>query len=308
MNSHRLSHQRQRSALVLLAPALMVVILLSACGHARRLPEALSSIAAPPPVEADAAATFSPLKSLPTGDEAPWPYGQIGDTLAFFPPLSIAEGMDLDNAPRSASVYTYLLFGVGDGTDSSSTRPWRLTEFELLRLIDTYVLDDIVAAGENQKTSQAITRHQFLVPVYDGLDSLPLIERSAPDLAVAAREALADHLDAHRQEPLASRLRAAPGPFLISRTTANLVPEQGDSALLLTDLSSIGPEYLYSVVDAYDRPISAAAAGADVALFELRQRLARLGSPTAGVGIDKHWVTLLEPTGLEPTGYAPSGS
>ncbi|MBK1647559.1 hypothetical protein [Rhabdochromatium marinum] len=276
---------------------LMSALLLSACGHAPQRPAQLEPQPEPPTV-APSAALDSASGSAPdavSGANAYWPYGQSGDTLAAFPPLSAAERLSLTNEQHPGDLYTYVLYGAGDGRNPQHTRPWRHTEFELLRLIDTYVIDTDGTAGAGQRSA----RHEFLVPVYAGLASLPLAERSAPVLADAARQALAARLEAQSQGALASRLREAPGPFLVSRTSFDLLPSQEDPALLLADLSAIGPEYLYPVVDAYDRPVSAVATGTDAALFELRQRLWHLDSP-AGSSSGNQWVFLLEPAAAQP--------
>ncbi|EIC22664.1 hypothetical protein Thi970DRAFT_02942 [Thiorhodovibrio frisius] len=307
MNSHRSCFQRLRPGFLLLTSAIFVVLTLSACGHVPRSPEAPDRSAAQPSTEADLLAASAPADRQAKGGASAWRYGQKGDTLAVFPPLSAAQGLSLGGAHRPASVYTYVLYGIGDGKSSQATRPWRHTEFELLRLIDTYVLSaGALGTEEPEKKGSVPTRHEFFVPVYDGLGTLPLSERSAPDLADAARQALAQRLDARRYAVLASQLRTAPGPFLISRTTSDLVPDQENGALLLADLSKIGPEHLYRVVDTYDRPVSASAAGTDAALSELRQRLARLESPLGGVG-ENQWVQLIEASAVRPADGAMNG-
>jgi hypothetical protein len=278
-----------RASLMLIALSLF----LSACGHAPRTPEP-ADIAAPSAKVSDGAPAqpqardIGPVQARQQGDGL-WPYGQQGDTLAVFPPLPAAERLGRASEHRPGSVYTYVLYGLGDGRRPQQTRPWRHTELELLRLIDTYV----IGAPEVANQDAVAASHEFLVPVYAGLDPLPLAERSAPDLADGAREALAARLDARRDNALANRLRSASGPFLVSRTTPELLPRNGEAPLLLTDLSSIGPENLYPVVDAYDRPVSAGVAGTSAALEELRQRLARMGA-SPGRGKDDAWVHLLE--------------
>lgn len=269
---------------------LLIGSLLTACGHAPSSPESAG--------ETGAGATDAALTGSEPQDKEPlradrgglWPHGSQGDTLAVFPPLRAAERLGLASEHWPDAVYTYVLYGLGDGRSAQQNRPWRHTEQELLRLIDTYV----IGASEVADPGSPAASHEFLVPVYVGLDSLPLTERSAPDLADAAREALAARLETQNQTALASRLRSAPGPFLVSRTTPELLPEAGGAPLLLTDLSSLGPEYLYPLVDAYDRPVPESLAGTPAALRELRQRLARLGS-TSGQRGDQGWVHFLEP-------------
>lgn len=206
-----------------------------------------------------------------------------------FPPLPAAERLGLASEHWPSSVYTYVLYGRGDGRRAQQDRPWRHTELELLRLIETYVIG---ASGLSNRDGPSAS-HEFLVPVYAGLDTVPLVERSAPNLADAAREALAARLEQQRQAALANLLRSAAGPFLVSRTRPELLPARGEAPLLLTDLSAVGPEYLYPLVDAYDRPVSQEAAGTDAALHVLRRRLARLGMVSRQGGEDA-WVHLLD--------------
>ncbi|WPL16691.1 hypothetical protein Thiowin_01660 [Thiorhodovibrio winogradskyi] len=289
-------------------------LLLSACGHVPKSPEptdtsvgnGAAEVVVPDPRGTDQQESgqhASVQQSGGWGRDSFWPHGERGDTLAIFPPLSAAERLRMGSEYRPGAVHTYVLYGVGDGQGSQQTRPWGHTELELLRLIDTYVISTgVISTGEVSSHGESSTRHEFLIPVYAGLESLPLTERSAPELADAAREALAAWLAQRQHLALADRLRSAPGPFLISRTVFDLVPAQ-DSDVLLTDLSNMGPEYLYPVVDAYDRRVSEAAAEADAALVELRQRLARLGHSSGNHG-DEQWLYLLE----SATGQATIGA
>lgn len=220
--------------------------------------------------------------------------GFSDDDFALFPPASAAERLGSQASEALSDLYTYVLFG-GDAAPSQA-RPWRRTELELLRLIDTYVTTDDRGAGE--------IHHHFLVPVYPGSDSLSLTERSAPELSNGPRAALAGRLERRDQQPLALRLRTAPGPFLVSRvgspwamaTARNSAPKS--DALLVADLSHMGAEYLYPVVDAYDRPISPGGGGAEFALLELRRRLASL-ERVLGHAAKQRWVFLFDASGTQ---------
>jgi hypothetical protein len=279
---------------------LLGLLLLSACGSAPRVQDSAAggegSATGPGAdlvTEQAAAKAAGAAGGELSGGGAlldPWSLGGPDLTLAIFPPFSGAESLRFGADERPISIYTYVLYGAAEAVSQQQARPWRHTELELLRLIETYVSAD---AETKAAPGRVKDQHAFLVPVYAGLDSIPLAERSAPELATAARQALAARLDAGDQPALASRLRAAPGPFLISRTSAQLLSPQTDAPLLLTDLSSIGAEYLYPVVDAYDRPVSSASAGSERALSELHQRLAALAAPE-GLAASNHWVYLLD--------------
>lgn len=249
-----------------------ITLLVNACGH--RLSTQQSNRA-----EQHVAAPHDP-----PGAEMPQAaLGLTNDDFALFPPISAAEQLSSGEKREPADIYTYVLFGAGQ-----AARPWRHAELELLRLIDTYVTAGNGAGG-------SAGRHRFLIPVYAGLDALPLTERSAPELSEAPRANLAGRLEAHNRQPLAMRLRTAPGPFLVSRTEPPWATDRtatpASDPLLVTDLSHIGVEYLYPVIDAYDRPIPPAAAGTDVALIELHRRLTSL-EPTLEGSAKQRWVFL----------------
>lgn len=273
--------------------ALALIFMLGACAHGSRAP-ASAAVPAPPTGIEQAELDALPAPPLVSPEEDAANYlGQAVETLAAFPPGSAAARSGAGFGSRSPSIHTFVLFGNGDARQAQQVRPWRHTELELLRLIDTYVTEMDAALGYGQAA-----RHEFLIAVYDGLDTLPLIERSAPDLTDRSRQALAGRLDARDQAALAQRLRTAPGPFLVSRTKGELLPAADDAGLLLADLSAVGPEYLFPVMDAYDRPLSATG---ESALLELRQRLGRLALPLAvapqGVDKQRQWVYFLDASG-----------
>ncbi|NBC13416.1 MAG: hypothetical protein GVY09_08740 [Gammaproteobacteria bacterium] len=178
-------------------------------------------------------------------------------------------GQLLGGADPDYGIYTYILAGEAD---AGSTDEHLATYRELLRVIETYVL----AAGPDGARPDPAA-HTFLVPVHARRSTSPLAERSSPVLSAAIRRTLADYLRRAGESALAARLATAPGPFLVSSLEPRLVPGkapgQTQGPRLLVDLSRVGPEYMYSVVDAYDREIAPAAAGRVESLLAVRGRL-----------------------------------
>jgi hypothetical protein len=203
------------------------------------------------------------------------------------------------NAEPGYGIYTYILGGGGVGTTGEGADTYR----ELLRVIETYVL---VAGHEGARPDRGA--HTFLVPVHAGRAGASLEERTSPELSAAMRRELAAYLRHGGEQGLANRLATAPGPFLVSSLEPRLVPGNAQAARMIVDLSAIGPEYMYSVVDAYDREIPPEAAGRAESLLAVRGRLIGLfpdpaidtaaGLPPAG-----DWVFMLgrRSTALHPT-------
>lgn len=302
MNRVSRSGRRKRLALSSLgAVVLLVSFLTGGCGSVGRT-AGTPDIAARPLGLAPEVSASGERRDRPAGGE--------GDLLpadgafAAFPPISAADRLRVGDGFRDAAVYTYVLFGIGDQRQPQEARPWRHVELELLRLIDTYVV--------SEPGARAASGHVFLVPVYAGLDSLPLTEQTAPELADRARLGLAAALGASGHARLANRLRGGAGPFLVSRTRAGLLPVAPQDRLLLTDLSETGPEYLYPVIDAYDRPVTDRGRDPNANLYHLQERLARLeatsasASGAAGQGRAAQWVFLVEGRGTSQlSGSAP---
>lgn len=210
--------------------------------------------------------------------------GAEDDAMVYFPlggsaqvpaePGAHALAQQLGSAERGYAIYTYILYGdgPGDGPDEHLA-----TYRELLRVIETYVL----AAGPDDGRSDPAA-HTFLMPAHAA--------RSTASLSAAMRRTLADYLRRAGEPALAARLATVPGPFLVSSLEPRLVPGYAPELVvsgemsgqapgrpqaprLLVDLSRIGPEYMYSVVDAYDREIPPAAAGRVESLLAVRGRL-----------------------------------
>ena len=166
-------------------------------------------------------------------------------------------------------IYTFILYGdVGAGAEPANVATYR----ELLRVIETYVL----AAGDANGTDNGAANrqaHTFLVPVHADSDAGVLAERTGPELSAQMRGDFAAYLRAGGQVELAQRLSRASGPFLVSSLEPRLVPNDPQAPRMLVDLSDIGPEYMYSVVDAYDRLIPAEQVGTVAGLAAIRSRL-----------------------------------
>jgi len=166
---------------------------------------------------------------------------------------------------------------------------------ELLRVIETYVLGDPAESGS------ARGRHGFLVqvdPLLDGqfdaqLDAGPpadagleaeqpsdagssgasLAERARPALSLQMQVALARQLRLFGHVELADRLELSEGPFLVSSLRPALIPMSAQVPLLIVDLHHLGPEYMYSLIDAYDRPIPSDLRGRPESLSAIGRRV-----------------------------------
>ena len=203
------------------------------------------------------------------------------------------------NAEPGYGIYTYILGGGAAGERAETYR-------ELLRVIETYVLVDGAGAGRPDPGA-----HTFLVPVHAGREGAPLEERTGPELSADMRGELAYYLRRGGQTALANRVATSPGPFLVSGLEPRLVPGNSQAARMIVDLSAIGPEYMYSVVDAYDQQIPPREAGRVESLLAVRGRLIGLfpdraidgEAPTPG-----DWVFLLGRRSSTQAGAAGAGA
>lgn len=166
-------------------------------------------------------------------------------------------------------LYTFVLGGpVGPQSGADA-----LAYDELLRVIDTYVLDsgDEFDAGSG--------RHGFLIQVdpVDLTDLDPpggtLAERARPGLSLQMQVALARQLRMFGYLELADRLEHSYGPFLVTSLRPALIPMSGQAPLLIVDLQHLGPEYMYSLIDAYDRPIPGDLLGRQESLSAIGRRV-----------------------------------
>lgn len=198
-------------------------------------------------------------------------------SMLYFPLGRHGEGMERtsNTAKETAAtapdygIYTFVLFGdVTDERESINVDTYR----ELLRVIETYVLAAESTAGD-PSTSTNTRAHGFLLPVHVEGNGANLWERTGPELSAGMRGEFAAYLRAGGQLELAQRLNQASGPFLVSSLEPQLVPSDPRAPRLLVDLSKIGAEYMYSVVDAYDRPIPSRQVGSVEGLAAIRARL-----------------------------------
>ncbi len=234
--------------------------------------------------------------------------------MLYFPPgreLNAApSGMSLvellGNGEPGFGIYTYVL-GVGAGGTANREGGGDVVRVaaydELLRVLDSYVM--AAASGTGVPVRGA---HAFLVPVHADRAGAALVERTGPELSAAMRRALAAHLRRGRQPALAARVGTAPGPLLVSSLEPRLVPGSPDAVRMIVDLSGIGPEYMYSIVDAYDQEIPSKLAGRVESLLAVRRRLIELfpGDAVAG-GAEApagDWVLMLGPPTITRAGRA----
>jgi hypothetical protein len=170
-----------------------------------------------------------------------------------------------DGRPGYA-LYTYLLGGPLGSEASSASAAY----VELLRVIETYVLG--VSSREPWDG-----QHGFLLQVDPLIDAessqASLAERAWPGLSLQMKAVLARQLRLFGEFELADRLEQSPGPFLITSLRPALIPMSAQAPLLIVDLQYIGPEYLYSLVDAYDRQIPSKLRGQVESLAVIRERL-----------------------------------
>ncbi|TVQ88447.1 MAG: hypothetical protein EA400_09000 [Chromatiaceae bacterium] len=174
------------------------------------------------------------------------------------------------------ALYTFILVGAPAAAADN------ITSRELLRVIETYVLAAVGSIGPDAGLPRAQT-HAFLVPVRPERSGADLLEQADPALAAPLRAALVRHLQVQGHTGLASRLEQAAGPFLITAADPALIPADWRAPRLVVDLSDIGPEYMYAVVDVYDRPVAAELAGTPDGLLPVQQRLLGLFPESAGL-------------------------
>lgn len=190
-------------------------------------------------------------------------------------------------------LYTFVLYG-----DLRALPPAdRVRYDELLRVIESYVL-----APDGATEAGGAAAHVFLVAVEPrrpgaraGVD--PDTSAGA-ELAAAMRVDFAAHLRAAGHQELARGLLRHAGPFLVSSLEPRLVPANGDGPRLLVDLSAVGAEYLYGIVDAYDRPLVEQPSDPTEGFRAITRRLSALIPRQAERGLaaaPEHWVTLLVP-------------
>ncbi|MEA3642127.1 MAG: hypothetical protein VBE63_19620 [Lamprobacter sp.] len=184
-------------------------------------------------------------------------------------------------------LYTFVLGGPVGPQPGSEAAAYD----ELLRVIETYVLGDPAESGA------ARGQHGFLIqvdPLLDGQfdagrssdagseagqaadagsSGASLAERARPGLSLQMQAALARQLRVFGHVELADRLESSSGPFLVSSLRPALIPMSEQVPLLIVDLHRLGPEYMYSLIDAYDRPIPSELRGRPESLSAIGRRV-----------------------------------
>ncbi|MFP4245898.1 MAG: hypothetical protein ACLFNA_02120 [Halochromatium sp.] len=269
---------------VLLSTVLIGVALLAACagsGSREALDGAGRSATDPVPASS-ASVSFDVSGPEQDGDSAERQPDLIGERVGFKAGALYAmayrpspSGVELERANSLAelygdarpgyALYTFILGGpVGaevavDEADSYS---------ELLRVIETYV-----ANADSAATDSGVGRHGFLVQVDAAQAEGALAERARPGLSRQIQGALARQLRVHGRLELAERLERSYGPFLVTSLRPALLPIADSTPLLVVDVRAIGPEYMYALIDAYDRPIPGDLAGRPQSLAAIERRL-----------------------------------
>jgi len=203
---------------------------------------------------------------------------------------SVALNRLFEEAVPGYGIYTFVLVGKGfsqlTGVDAARYR-------ELFRVIETYV-----ATTPEELDVPSAESHAFLVPVDPRSDGPDLVDLISPELSDFMRGQLRRELRRDGQKTLAARLDTESGPFLVATLEPGLLPSSPRAPRLVADLSGVGPEYLYAVVDAYDRPIPIEFSGSAKSLALIRERLLRLPIKTDAKDDDKptpgeRWIIML---------------
>lgn len=175
-------------------------------------------------------------------------------------------------------IYTFVL--VGGGLERIAEAD-RARHRELFRLIETYS-----GVGSRETSDPSPSAHVFLIPVDAELGEVTLFNQIAADLSDRMRQAVINELHLRGQQTLAGRLQRAPGPFLIAGLQPRLMPRGMDTPVLVVDLSTIGLEHLYNVVDAFDRTVQTEAGHGPDSLASIHERLQGiLPDPSADPGV-----------------------
>lgn len=176
------------------------------------------------------------------------------------------------NAAPGFGLYTFVLFSAGSAAQGATERA---RSRELLRVIETYV----PVEGSGGPSPEV---HAFLVAVHPGRQDQPLGEQTGPELSDPMRRQLATELRDAGLGTLARRLETRPGPFLISSPEPRLLADGVGLSRLVVDLSGVGNEYLYAIVDAFDRTVPAGAPAAGLDAIEERLLALPLGPDPSG--------------------------
>jgi hypothetical protein len=179
--------------------------------------------------------------------------GTRGHAMAYYPSAGLAmrlersSGQDDHLYRRAVSgygIYTFVLIG---GRLEGLPETDRARHRELFRLVETYT-----GGGGQDDVNPRPDAHVFLIPIDPELGEAPLFSQISADLSDRMRLKLINDLRLRGQAALADRFELGPGPFLIAGLEPNLIPAGLDAPRLMADLSGVGVEHLYDVVDAFD--------------------------------------------------------
>lgn len=200
--------------------------------------------------------------------------------MAYFPSPS---GVETERANSLAELYAdarpgYALYTFLIGGPVEVRTPADLAAYrELLRVIETYVVSaDAGAPGAAAAGPDASGRHGFLVQVNALRPDSDLLERVQPGISLQMQTVLARQLRIYGHLALADRLEQSTGPFLVTSLRPTMIPTDERVPLLVVDLHDLGPEYIYSLVDAYDRPIPGDLIGRPESLAVIGRRLQQI--------------------------------
>jgi hypothetical protein len=203
--------------------------------------------------------------------------------MAYFPSAGSAVRIEtssgVDRLYRGAvpgfGVYTFVMVGPDverlAPTDQARHR-------ELFRLVETYA-----AVGDDADAAPRPDAHVFLIPVDAELGGMPLFNQVAADLSDRMRGQLIEDLRGRGEAGLAARLQKGSGPFLVAGLEPDLLPGGLGAYRLVADLSGLGIEHLYAVVDAFDRGIAPELGGRPESLAAIRDRLQDVRAPQSAM-------------------------
>lgn len=246
----------------------------------------LGGAGAQPGIEAAAAAGLDRARGTPDAStKAASPAAATYAMAHISPGVTTLAGADAlntlyANAAPGFGVYTFVLLSTGSGIQAATGQA---RDRELLRVIETYVPGE-GSAGASPEV------HAFLVAVHPERGSLPLAEQTGPELSDPMRRRLAQELRGAGLGALAQCLETRPGPFLVASPEPRLLPGEGGSPRLVVDLSGIGNEYLYAVVDAFDRAVPSGSPAAGLDAIQERLLALPLGTAEPAGAANASWV------------------
>ncbi|NEX23148.1 hypothetical protein G3480_23095 [Thiorhodococcus mannitoliphagus] len=246
-----------------------------------------------PGIDAAAAVGLARYAKVVEAEQDPGPEDLPSSGMLYFPSegessklvTAVALNRLYEDAVPGYGIYTFVLLGRGIDRPEDAAR-----YSELFRMIETYVSS--IDASNGGPSAEA---HVFLVPVNPERIGAPLIDQTSQDLSGVMRRHLVQTLRHQGRQALAARIDRGAGPFLVATLAPRLTPPSADAAWMVADLSDLGPESIYGVVDAFDRAIPEALSGQPASLRMIRDRLRELpGSPSQEQSINAGaWVVML---------------